>query len=132
MDELGDKLQRAAEDIRAAIGEQKGRVSFDYDHDDEVTITANRAGFAHLAVQVLEAAVPPAGAAESAIPAPDDRLLDSPIAEFKRSDVVPEPPRMSWKDRVLASGCVLFALFAIVVFFRGCSALQSDLERWSR
>ncbi|MGZ8780081.1 MAG: hypothetical protein ACXW31_09170, partial [Thermoanaerobaculia bacterium] len=112
MDELGEKLQRAADEIRAAIGEQKGAVSFDYQYDDEVTITANRAGFAHLALQALKAAVPPVGAAESVISAADDRLLDSPIAEFKRSDAVAESPRMSWKERFLAGGCVLFALFA--------------------
>jgi hypothetical protein len=131
VDELGRKLEAGASDIEAALAQEKGEVGFDFVHADEVTVTGDRIGFARLAVEALRAAAPPVGVSESEIRGGDERLLDSPINDFRRNDLAPAPrARMSWKDRLFAAGCFLFAAIAIVAFFRGCVALESDVTRW--
>ena len=132
MDDLAEKIARATSELEAALGEQKGQIDFELEYREEVTVSGDRIGFARLAVELLKVATPPAISDLNQLPTPDDRLLSSPIADYKRSDASAgaAPVKMSWKDRLIATGCLLFGGFAVAAFFRGCAALEHDLQRF--
>jgi len=88
MDELGERLHRAAAEIQAAIGERRGEVSLEGTYTDEVTIAGDRAGFAHLALRSLHAAIPSEGSSETINIDLDDRKFFSPIADYRRQDSI--------------------------------------------
>ncbi|MGZ8730888.1 MAG: hypothetical protein ACXW5U_18900 [Thermoanaerobaculia bacterium] len=93
-----------------------------------MAVTGDRIGYARLAVELLRVATP-ASVEYADLPGPDDRLLTSPIADYRRDDAAGTPKKMSWKDRLVASGCILFVIFAVSAFFRGCAAFEQDIER---
>ena len=128
MDELQQTLARVTSDLERALGEQKGHIDFDSEYREEVTVTGDRIGYARLAVELLRVATP-VSVGYADLPGPDDRLLNSPIAGYRRDDAAGKPMKMSWKDRLMASGCILVAIFAVSAFFRGCAAFEQDIER---
>ena len=131
MDELAQKIARAASELEEALGERRGQIDFDFEYLEEVAVSGDRVGFARLAIELLKVAIPPTLSDPSQSPAPDDRLLTSPISAYHRNDspVDAMVAKRSWKDRLIAAGCFLFGAFAVVAFFRGCSALEHDVER---
>lgn len=132
MDELGERLHRAATEIQAAVGDQAGEISLEGTYSDEVTIAGDRVGFAHLALRSLHAAIPSEASSETIGIDLDDRKFSSPIADYRRQDAMGASQPMSLKDRLLGLGCVLFVLFAFVAFLRGCAALETDIQKWLR
>jgi hypothetical protein len=131
MDDLARTIARVTAELETALGERKGQVDFDLEYGEEVTVSGDRAGFARLAVDLLKVATPPTISSPDQVPAPDDRMLHSPISNYARDDAGGQATvvKMSWKDRLLTAGCVAFGAFAVVAFFRGCAALQHDVAR---
>ena len=134
MDDLAQTIARVTSDLETAMGEQKGQIDFDFEYLEDVTVSGDRVGFARLAVELLKVAMPPTIDGLDQLHEPDHRLLNSPISDYKRNDSIIKAPdaKMSWKDRVIAMGCFLFGAFAITAFFRGCAALEQDIERLLR
>jgi hypothetical protein len=131
VDDFGAKLQALSAELSALLSEQKGEIDLEFINEDEVTVKGDRAGFARLALEAMNAAQPPEGASAAEIPFSDDGLLISPLSDLVRTDFQPvqETP-MRWKDRFLSAGCVILGLFALAMFLRGCAAFESDVHRW--
>ena len=131
MDELARRIVHVTSELEAALGEEKGRIDFDAEYREEVTISGDRVGFARLAIELLKVATPATVSESDHVPAPDDRLLNSPISDYRRNDATGDAAsaKMSFKDRLIAAGCLLFGAFALVAFFRGCAALEHDIQR---
>jgi hypothetical protein len=131
MDDLAEKIARATAELEAALGKQPGQIDFEFVHAEEVTVSGDRIGFARLAIDLLRAAAPPAASDANQLPEPDSHLLSSPITDYKRTDgsINAESTATSWKDRLFAAGCFLVGAVAIMAFFRGCVALERDIER---
>jgi hypothetical protein len=132
VDELSEKLERAAAEIEAALGDLEGEIDVDFTYADEITLTGNRVGYARLAIETLRTAVPPPDTRYAEPPNLNYERLSSPFQRFLRVDATAEPQPPSWKDRLLGIGCVALALSAILVFVRGCHALSQDAQRWLR
>ena len=131
VDELEEKIGRAVSEIEAALGEQNGALDFEFEYADEITAAGDRVGFVRLAVEFLKVATPAAGSSSDHLPIPDDGRFKSPVVWYRRTGCEDVPDAtMSLKDRLLAIGCVLFGAFAVIAFFRGCVALQGDVERF--
>ena len=131
MDELAEKIARATSELEATLAEQSGQIDVEGEYREDVMISGDRVGFARLAIELLKAARPIDAPDPNEAPRPDHRWLSSPIVEYKRVDgtVVDPATEMTWKDRLMSTGCVLFLAFAVVAFFRGCAALENDIER---
>lgn len=129
MDELEQRIARAAAELQAALGERTGRISFDFTYPEEMTVAGDRIGFARLALEALSVAAPATITSADDLPGGDDRLLDSPIVGYRRDDAPPAETRMSWKDRLIAAGCLLSGAVAAIAVIRGLVALERDFER---
>ncbi len=129
MNDLSTRLTAAASDLESLLGDETGTIQFDGDYREEATVAGDRVGFIRLAIDLLKAA---AAAEGDPLPAPNPDLLDSPIEEYRRIDTPADATaaKTSWKDRFFATGCLLFAVIAVIAFFRGCVALQHDITRF--
>ena len=54
------------------------------------------------------------------------------ISAIVRQDVRPVPEPLTWKDKLASAGCLFGLLLGIAVWFRGCVAIEKDIERWLR
>ena len=130
MDDITDRLDRLASELDAMTAEQAGEIDVDVDHD-EVTLSGDRIGFIRLAADSLRASARTAASP----PPPSSASRHSPITAWRRIDLEDrvEPAALPrWKDRLLTAGCFLAFAFAALAFFRGCAALQSDVQRFFR
>jgi hypothetical protein len=39
---------------------------------------------------------------------------------------------MTWRERLIAAGCLLLFLAVAAVWLRGCVALEHDLDSWGK
>ncbi len=58
------------------------------------------------------------------------QLEDVEIVSLVRQDVPPLPLPQTWKDKAAAAGCMVLTLIAVAIWFRGCVAIQSDVQQW--
>ena len=98
----------------------------DFDHEETI-VTANRAGFLRLGLEIMKAAIatpsPMYGGSQESVPvALDDFVKGAECVLFRRAHVLPEPtPAVSKTKQVIRAALAGGVLLLLVVFtILGC------------
>ncbi len=125
-----DEIKKWVETLDESIPKDGAKVLIEYAAKG-CEVTANRAGYLRLGIEILKAAIVPLGDGRMFTPISIEYLTSwqkaGAVERFSRREdmeVTPRPPRVStWKNKILAIGCLTIVLFFVICALVGFGSL---------